>query len=65
MRLPPQVHQFAAELAELGLGPDVIGAPGDLRLDRSMCGLKHAGLLWGAVAKSDLESVGFKQSLVE
>ena len=66
MRLPPQIHLYAAELAALGIGADVIGEPGDLlRLDRSIYGLKQAGLLWGEVAKSDLESVGFTQSLVD
>ena len=66
MRLPPQIHQFAEIFSKLGIGPDLIGEPGDLlMLNKSIYGLKQAGLLWGELARADLESVGFVQSQVD
>ena len=54
MKLPPQVYEYAAEI---GVGADVIGEPGDvLVLRRSLYGLKQAGLLWNGVVRSDLEA---------
>ena len=66
MRLPSQLYDYADELAKLGIGKDIIGERGDaVLLQRSIYGLKQAGMLWSQVVRKDLETVGFTRSAID
>jgi len=55
------------DLAEtLGLGPDIIGERGDyMLLNKSIYGIKQAGLCWNKLLDADLVAVGFEPSEVD
>ena len=63
MKLPDEVYEFAEKI---GIGKDIIGEKGDvLLLERSIYGLKQAGMLWSQVVTQDLVDAGFTRSPVD